>query len=321
MADSFQFRRVLRSVPAYALLACVVGLLSVFLLYPIYLTVRGGFASDVSQGTGFTLDHIAMVFRDPAARLGLFNSFKIAAGTTGLAMLIGVPLAVLSAQFRFPGKRFFNAMALVPLILPPFVGAIGVRAILGREGALNALLGTDLDILGSAKYWGVIAVQSLSLYPIIFLNATAAIANLDPALDEAARSVGASWRRRFFSITVPLIRPGIFAGGTIVFIWSFTELGTPLMFDYSMVAPVQIFYGLKEVETSAQPYALTVVLLAMAVTMYAIGKLVFGRRGYAMYAKASRAGDEATLTGWHGWAATSAFALVAVMALLPHLGV
>lgn len=321
MADSVQFRRVLRSVPAYALLAGVVALLSVFLLYPIYLTVRGGFASDVSQGTGFTLDHIAMVFRDPAARLGLFNSFKIAAGTTGLAMLIGVPLAVLSAQFRFPGKRFFNAMALVPLILPPFVGAIGVRAILGREGALNALLGSDLDILGSAKYWGVIAVQSLSLYPIIFLNATAAIANLDPALDEAARSVGASWRRRFYSITVPLIRPGIFAGGTIVFIWSFTELGTPLMFDYSMVAPVQIFYGLKEVETSAQPYALTVVLLAMAVTMYAIGKLVFGRRGYAMYAKASRAGDETTLAGWHGWAATSAFALVAVMALLPHLGV
>lgn len=321
MADSVPFRRILRAVPPYALLIGVSALLGVFLVYPIYLTVRGGFASDVSQGTGFTLDHIAMVFRDPAARLGLFNSFKIAAGTTCLAMLIGVPLAVLSAQFRYPGKSFFNAMALVPLILPPFVGAIGVRAILGREGALNALLGTDLDILGSAKYWGVIGVQSLSLYPIIFLNATAAIANLDPALDEAARSVGASWRRRFVSITLPLIRPGIFAGGTIVFIWSFTELGTPLMFDYSMVAPVQIFYGLKEVETSAQPYALTVVLLALAVSMYVLGKLVFGRRGHAMYAKASRAGDESALAGWRGWAATSAFAVVAVLALMPHLGV
>ncbi|MCC6426449.1 MAG: iron ABC transporter permease [Phycisphaerales bacterium] len=299
----------------------VLTILSVCLLYPIYLTVRGGFAKDVTTGSGFTLDHIILIFRDPAAVNSLLNSFKIALGTTTLAILIAVPLAVLSAQFRFPGKGFFNAMVLVPLILPPFVGAIGVQAIMGREGAINTLLGTQLDFLGSAKYWGVIAVQAFSLYPIIYLNATAAIANLDPALDEAAQSLGASWLRRFWKITLPLIRPGLFAGATIVFIWSFTELGTPLMFNYTQVAPVQIFYGLKEVETSAAPYALTVVLLGCAVILYFLGKGVFGRKGHAMYAKASRAGEETVLTGWRGLAATSAFALVAILALLPHLGV
>lgn len=299
----------------------VLTILSVCLLYPIYLTVRGGFAKDVTTGSGFTLDHIILIFRDPAAVNSLLNSFKIALGTTTLAILIAVPLAVLSAQFRFPGKGFFNAMVLVPLILPPFVGAIGVQAIMGREGSINTLLGTQLDFLGSAKYWGVIAVQAFSLYPIIYLNATAAIANLDPALDEAAQSLGASWLRRFWKITLPLIRPGLFAGATIVFIWSFTELGTPLMFNYTQVAPVQIFYGLKEVETSAAPYALTVVLLGCAVILYFLGKGVFGRKGHAMYAKASRAGEETVLTGWRGLAATSAFALVAILALLPHLGV
>ncbi len=315
------YRRLLRVLPQYALMLIVLAALSVCLLYPIYLTVRGGFARDVAHGTGFTFDHIILIFQDPSAVAGLLNSLKIAAGTTTLALLIAVPLAVLSAQFRFPGKSFFNAMVLVPLILPPFVGAIGVRAILGREGALNALLHTNLDILGAAKYWGVIAVQALSLYPIIFLNASAAIANLDPALDEAAESLGAGWWKRFVRITLPLIRPGIFAGATIVFIWSFTELGTPLMFDYSTVAPVQIFYGLKEVETSAAPYALTVVLLTGAVLLYVLGKLVFGKKGYAMYAKASRAGEETILTGWRGFAATAAFAVVGFLALLPHLGV
>ncbi len=315
-------RRLHRLIPQYAISVAVLLLLAAFLLYPIYLTVQGAFVTvDPNGKLVFSLQHLSLIFQDPTAVTSLLNSFKIAAGTTTLAILIALPLAVLAAQFKFPGKGFFNAMILVPLILPPFVGAIGVRAILGRAGTLNALLGTHLDILGSAKYFGVIAVQALSLYPIIFLNATAALANLDPALDEAAESLGAGWWRRFFRITLPLIRPGLFAGATIVFIWSFTELGTPLMFDFTQVAPVQIFYGLKEVQTSAAPYALTVVMLSCAVLMYFLGKVVFDRKGHAMYAKASRAGEESTLEGWRAFAATGAFALVGLLALLPHLGV
>ena len=67
--------------------------------------------------------------------------------------------------------------------------------------------------------------------------------SLDPSLDEAAQNLGASRFRRFWRVTFPLILPGVFAGATIVFIWSFTELGTPLMFDFYQVTPVQIFLG------------------------------------------------------------------------------
>src|SRR5439155_6998078 len=105
-------------------------------------------------------------------------------------------------------------------------------------------------------------------------------------------NLGAGPWRRLFRITLPLIRPGVFAGATIVFIWSLTELGTPLMFDYSVVTPVQIFIRLKEVEVSAEPYALTIVLLAGALLMYVLGRAVFGGRAYAMYSKASRAASE-----------------------------
>lgn len=305
----------------YAILGALILLLGLVLLYPILLTVRGGFASDVATGQGFTLRHILTVFRDPVLLGGLLNSAKIAALTTTLASLIALPLAVLAARYRYPLKSFFSAVVLVPLILPPFVGALGARAILGRAGALNSLLGTDWDILGSAKLWGVVAVQALSLYPIIYLNATAALANLDPALDEAAEGLGAGPWRRLFRITLPLVRPGLFAGMTIVFIWSFTELGTPLMFDYYKVTPVQIFTRLKEVETSAEPYALTVVLLLTAVSIYILGKLVFGGRAYAMYSKASRAAAERDLPGARGLLASAAFAAVIFLAVLPHLGV
>ncbi len=331
--------RTRRTVWQYALLGLCLSVLILFLVYPILLTVIGAFFTTGSDGkSSFSLQHIAMVFQDPRLRTGLFNSLKIAATTTTLTILIGLPLALLGARYRFPPKSFFNAAILVPLILPPFVGAIGLKAILGREGALNALLdairnllGGDsglgaiipgpFDIVGNAKFLGVVAVQALALYPIIYLNATAALANLDPALDEAAENLGAGWWRRFTRITLPLVRPGLFAGATIVFIWSFTELGAPLMFDYYDVTPVQIFNGLKEVEGSARPYALTVVMLTTAVVLYLLGKWVFGGKGYAMYSKASRAASEAQLPGAFKWLATAAFAIVTLLAITPHLGV
>ena len=313
--------RTYRNLIQYGLLALMLFVLSVFLLYPIGLTVRGGFAEDPATGSGFTLDHLRLVFEDPNLMGGIVNAFKIACAVTFLCIVISLPLAVLSARYSFPGKKILNASILVPLILPPFVGAIGIRALLGREGALNALLGTDWDILGQAKFWGVVLVMALHLYPIIYLNATASLANLDPALDESAENLGAGGWRRFFKITLPLIRPGLFAGATIVFIWSFTELGTPLMFDYYGVTSVQIFYGLKEVQNSAEPYALTLVLLVSAVMFYLMGKMVFGRKGYAMYSKASRAGGETPLPPFLGWAASLGFGFVVLLAILPHIGV
>ncbi|MBL0928068.1 MAG: iron ABC transporter permease [Phycisphaerales bacterium] len=310
-----------RRVAHYGLLIGLIGLLAVFLVYPIWLTVRGGFARDVQTLEGFTLEHIVNVFRDPVLREGLLNSATVAAGTTTLSILIALPLAVLSAGYRFPLKGLWNAIILVPLILPPFVGAIGLKMILGREGALNSLLGTGFDILGEARFWGVVAAQALSLYPIVFLNATAALANLDPALDEAAENLGIGPVRRFVRVTLPLIRPGLFAGGTIVFIWSFTELGTPLMFDYYTVTPVQVFNKIKEVNTSAEPYALVVVMLFSAMLLYFLGKGVFGRQGHAMYSKASRASAEKQLGTVGGMLAAGLFALVTACALMPHMGV
>ena len=310
-----------RNLANYALMFALFAILGAFLLYPIYLTTRGAFFANPAQGGGFTWNNLILVFEDPSLREGLFNAFRIAVATTILSTLLALPLAVLSAKYRFPLKGLFSALILVPLILPPFVGAIGLKLMLGPKGAINTFFGTDFDVLAQARFWGVVAVQALSLYPIIYLNATAALANLDPALDEAAENMGAGFWRRFFKITLPLIRPGLFAGGTIVFIWSFTELGTPLVFDYNRVTAVQIFNGLKEVESSAQPYALTLVMLVAAVLAYTLGKLVFGGKAYAMYAKASRAGGEAVLTGVAGWAATGAFALVCGLALLPHAGV
>ena len=94
-------------------------------------------------------------------------------------------------------------------------------------------------------------------------------------MEEAAENLGCTGFARFRRITLPLIMPGLFAGGTIVFIWAFTDLGTPLVFDYAKVTSVQIYYGLKDIGRNPFPYALVAVMLAATVLLYGIGRGLF----------------------------------------------
>lgn len=297
-----------------------------FFLWPILQILKGGF---INADGHFTLAYLTALLADPIYVGGLANSFLLACATLTLATLIALPLAFISDRFDFFGKAALSSLVLIPMILPPFVGAIGIKQIFGQYGALNAaIIGLGLrpedwafDWFAANRFWGIAVVQALSLYPIVYLNAVAALANVDPAMEEAAENLGCTGFRRFFKITVPLIKPGLFAGGTIVFIWAFTELGVPLVFDYPRVTSVQIFYGLKEIGGNPLPYALVTVMLFATVCLYAIGKGLFGRQSYAMMAKATHSGGARALPGWRGWACTAAFVGVTTIAVLPHMGV
>ncbi len=309
---------------------CVFGFtglfFALFFLYPIVQTLRGAFVD--GDGT-VTFDYVIEVFRNPIYVEGLQNAFMLAVFSTILSLFIALPLAFLADRFLFPGRGLLSALILVPMILPPFVGAIGVKQILGQEGSLNALLrmlgilgeGVTIDWLGEGRFWGVVAMNALHLYPILYLNVAAALANVDPAMEEAAENLGCTGLRKFFRVTLPLIMPGVFAGGTIIFIWAFTELGVPLMFDYTRVTPVQIFEGIKDIGGSPFPYALVAVMFISTVILYAVGKLTFGRANHAMMAKATSMGGPRKPSAWVAWGVTAFFSFITFIAVLPHIGV
>ena len=120
---------------------------------------------------------------------------------------------------------------------------------------------------------------------------------------------------------MPLIMPGLFAGGTIVFIFAFTELGIPLIFDITRVTSVQIFYGIKEIAGNPFPFALVVVMLTSTVLLYAVSKLAFGNSSHAMMAKATTSGGARAIGPLAGGLCAALFAGITGLALLPHLGV
>lgn len=296
-----------------------------FFFWPLLWVLRSAVIFDGR----FTFSILRETMRSPVYVEGLLNSLALAAVTTIIVMAIGLPLAALSARCTFPGKQIFSSLILVPLILPPFVGAIGIRQILGQYGLLNAVLvkaglcewSNVCDWLGPGRFFAVALTEALHLYPIFYLNALAALANVDSSMEEAAASLGLSGFGRFRRITIPLITPGIFAGSTLVFIWSFTELGTPLIFDYNRLTAVQIFDGLKDIGSNPLPYALVAIMLIVVALIYGAGKLIFGRYQYAIIQKGTQAGTLIPLKGILRVGALFFFSFIFALAVLPHIGV
>jgi len=298
---------------------------AVFFILPSLSVVGAAFRTD----DGFTLDFVAEVFRSPVYREGLWNALLLGVASTIATLLIALPLALIGHRYDFMGRGILGKLILVPLVLPPFVGAIGVTHILGVSGSLNAALielglmdpGRRIDWLAEGRFWGIVAMNALHLYPILYMNIAASLANLDPAMEQAAENLGCPPGRRLWRITLPLAMPGIFAGGSIVFIWSFTELGVPLVFNYTRVAPVQVFDGIKDLGGNPAPYALVAVILLISALVFGLTKLLFGRSGGGAQPRPKGRDAEQRLRGWRSLAAALLFAGVFGVASVPHLGV
>lgn len=304
----------------------LVALMGAFLILPVMRSISSGFFSE-GQLSGYWF---VRTITNPILMAELGNTLLLALATTSVSLLLSLPLALIRTKYSFPGINILSVLVLMPLILPPFVGAIAMKRLLGQFGVFNLILerigwldmsqALPPDWLGSG-FVGVVFLQSLHLFPILYLNISAALANVDPAYSQAARNLGASALKTFFKITFPLIRPGLFAGGTIVFIWSFTDIGTPSIIGYDHLTPVTIFKELAGAEINPRTFSLVFIMLSSSVTLYLMGKFLFGR-GFAgdsskatMVAETRRLGVVATLGAWF------LFGGVIFVAVLPHIGV
>lgn len=303
----------------FAIIILLMIFFGIFLILPVWTVTA----------EGVNLDYIIEISKSPIYREGILNAFGIAFVTTVICALLAIPLAILNDSFEFRGKAIVTPLLLVPMILPPFVGALGFVQIFGRFGALNSLL-ESLRLIetqsapdwlgGNGRFWAVCIVEALHLYPIMYLNLLAALANLDPSMDEAARNLGCGRLRRFFRITLPMIRPGLFAGSSIVFIWSFTELGTPLMLGFNRVSTVQIFNGITELETNPLPYSLVFIVLLVSCGLYILSRITLGKNADAAPVKGMLGAHCKKISGISELLVLLPFLLISFFAALPHLG-
>jgi len=251
---------------------------ALFLAYPLAQAVYQAFVVDGR----FSLTFFRLIATNPVQQQAVVNSLNLGIVSTIVTTLIALPLAYAMANFRFRGKVWLQALLLVPMVMPPFVGAIGMRQFFARFGSVNLLLmklgviGEPIDWFGGGGFLGVVILEALHLYPIMYLNVAAALANVDPSLEEAAQNLGASRWKVFRTVTFPLMLPGYFAGAAIVFIWAFTDLGTPLIFHYRNVVAVQIFEKVGDQRVNPMGYALVVLVAALTLVFFYILEAVRG---------------------------------------------
>jgi len=293
-----------------------------FMLYPLSFVLANAFFTD----KGFSLVFFKLMLWSPDYTLILANSINLGLLVTLFTTLLSVPLAFLVVRYEFPGKGLLNGLILIPLVLPPFVGAIGMRQLLARFGSVNLLLiymgviDQPIDWFGGG-FGAVVLLEVLHLYPIMYLNLAAALANVDPNLEEAARNMGASGLKLFRTVTFPLMLPGYFAGAIIVFIWAFTELGTPLILGYRKLIAVQIFNMVTDLHQNPMGYALVVAVIALTLVFFYVSKRLIGGAGYGMMGR-GHVGSAIRPASASLTVLTYAVVLgISCVALIPHFGV
>ena len=171
-----------------------------------------------------------MITPSPIELEALFLSLKVAIWSVLITLPLGLFTAWLLARKDFYGRAFINGIVYLPLVLPPVVIGFFLLAMLGRHGPIGQLLDNMFGITVIFTWQGAAIASAIMSFPLMVRAIRISIENVDTKLEAAARTLGASPFKVFYSITLPLISPGILAGTLLAFARSLGEFGATITF-------------------------------------------------------------------------------------------
>src|SRR5438876_8050308 len=297
--------------------------LAVFLVYPLARIFYDAFTDDAGR---LTIRHFLDFAADGFYRRSLWNSLLLGLGTVAATSVLGFAIAFLLVRYDFAGRTLFSNLTLIPIISPPLVGVLGFTFIMGRAGTVNVLLEDWFGLARPVNFvyglHGVLLVETLHLFPMITLNVVDALAKIDPALEEAAESVGARGWKKLVTITLPLTTPGYVAGALLVFIWTFSDFATRLVLGVHDLLASQAYLNIVQF-VDRRLFRMGIVISALMVAL-AVVFLVAARRYVAIkdYSSLSYSKIGRRRLAPLGQASAIAFlSIVMLLSFIPYLGV
>ena len=257
-----------------------------FLVIPVLKVILVAF-QDPATGT-FTWVNFQDFFNTSLFRESFWNSLYVAGMSVLLASSIAIPLAYFTTRFNFGGAMLIQTLGVIPLIMPPFVGAVAMQLLFGSNGSVNLLLdehfGFTLPFMEGLN--GVILVESIHYFPFILTNLSASLANIDRSLEESAQNLGSSGIRLFRRIVFPLAMPGYIAGASLVFLKVFDDLGTPLLLNVNKMLAPQAYLRISSIGiTDPMGYVISVMLVLFSIFSLWASFLALRGRDYASVQK------------------------------------
>ncbi len=206
----------------------------------------------------------------PTALEALRLSAVTSIAATGIAAVIGIPLAWLLAREVLPGTRVLRALVIVPLLLPPVVSGVALLAAFGRRGLVGGPLYDAFGIQFPFSTAGVVLAETFVAMPFLIITLEGAFRSLDRRYEDAAVTLGASSWTVFRRITLPLIAPSLIAGGVLCWARALGEFGATITFagnlpGVTQTMPLAVYTALESDRDVA--IALSVLLLALSVTV------------------------------------------------------
>ena len=301
------------------------GLVLVFLLLFFALPVARVFITAFLDGdNSFTLGHFSAFFSQDLMRESFLNSLYVAVMSAIFAALIAVPLAYFTVRFDFRGALLIQTLGVLPLIMPPFVGAVALQLIFGRSGTLNLLLndafGFTLPIMEGLN--GVIFVEAIHYFPFILMNLTVALRNIDGAMEEAAMNLGCKGWRLFWRVIFPLGLPGFVAGASLVFVKVFDDLGTPLVMGQTNMLAPQAYLRITQVGLEdPMGYVISVLMIVFSIGAMVISARALKGRDFSTLQKGGASIQRRQLSPFESALAYLWIGVILLITLSPHLGV
>ncbi|MBE3582499.1 MAG: iron ABC transporter permease [Limnochordaceae bacterium] len=197
---------------------------------------------EVTTAIGHLARGVAVIGQDPYFRsLIRFTAWQALLSTL-LSVLIGLPIAALLSNYTFRGRALLRSLTLVPFVLPPISVALGFILMYGNNGWLNRFLAAAFGVRLSLLYSlpAILLAHAFYNAPVLVRTVSAAWQAIDPSLEEAARSLGASPRRVFWTVTLPALVPGIATGAALAFVFSFLSFPLVLALGGARFATVEV---------------------------------------------------------------------------------
>jgi len=201
-----------------------------------------------------------------ALRLSLVASLS----ATGIALVLGVPMAWIYARVEFPGRALLRALTTLPMVLPPVVGGIALLLAFGRRGLFGSWLDTTFGITLPFTTAGVVMAETFVAMPFLILTVEAGLRSMDRRYEEAARTLGASRWRVFTRVTLPLIAPSLFAGAVLCWARALGEFGATITFagnfpGITQTMPLAVYLLLETNQEASFILSLVLLLISLLV--------------------------------------------------------
>lgn len=315
-------RKRISASPGQIATALLIALfLAVFLLIPTGTVIYTAFTE---KGTGaLTAINFIDFFNTELFRRSFFNSVYVAGMSVIWATVIALPLAVLTTRFDFRGSMIIQTLGFIPLIMPPFVGAVAMQLLFGRNGTVNLLLndwfGFRIPFMEGLN--GVIFVQSLHYFPFILINLSASLRNIDRSMEEAAQNLGSSGFRLFRRIVFPLAMPGYLAGASLVFVKVFDDLATPLLLNVKDMLAPQAYLRVTSVGlTDPMGYVIAVILIVVSIFAMWLSAVAMRGKDYSTVQRGGGGLTKRKLSRRESLVAYCTVGFILLLVLSPHIG-